>query len=1824
MTAQGEQSHQATANVLADLAIYMPPTSRVEYGARAGQLWARDALMDPEREELFRIVVAYARALPISLLDEQQLAAFGETLYWASLNSAGGTDEELQTIRFARQSLRYEPLAHQALTGLDHDAEDREEDEEREADELHDFRPESAGPHITVVPDLAALEAAGAVAAVVPEIPSSAHEGNAAPDDAPGNQDDFPPPTLPRRDQVDSVRLLVARSLQSIVSFALPEKQEENSQFLADLIAMAPPVEADEWGRLALIIGMYARTFPVPSLSRVQVGRLWGAIRWAVWYEYWFRERTLGNRINQLVSLLQRLSSRDAAELVEQTAPELRMIVAIAKPKALNEIVDYLQMAGLEGPLARNLLAEATERRAQHTDIPEVPSPGGHPPAPIPPALVPARVRELLASRLNRSEAAAAIEKVWEYLDPQFDEANRNRLHRGQQGEARPLTDLINYACQGAERRLRQHLSAVREEDVRTLCGLALFAVGPNGDPTPGLLRTVNLYGLYLLRAGATGVEGYAHLVATVCQEAHQARAQVVAQAVDEGIRQLDDLQFGIQTEVLQAWVGAAVAWSREADRTALAQFVAALERCGIEESVDLLLLRKAATAEDTGDSGLSFLSEADRAAFDEHYRKARVYEIAELLAKHEGSILETLSRSLAAPSFSEYRPPARTVRVMQGGQNRFAELKRKTLSGDLVQARDARDAFARASAGRKGWEWRTLREWRVYAAMQVDVFDAIPEWLEAFNGENASLEEKWNLSVFHAGQRDYATALTFLQQSVEAARSSYDYLLFACYLAVQVMLNDPASSDADRARDFLVGNLRSVLAPEAQLLWIVMANKHRDGTGVAQFSDAIRANRALLESPLVLPPPSLPGYPDDFAQRAARIDPLREALKRLKMNRTWRLWLNDVLNVQSNERWFQVWDWAATACEDDDDISAAASVLRRVALSNLRDINSARGQDQNAVAFREKRAGFLRRVLVRMCELARKHARENLLKQIVDEFVIPVTELRERKPQNRVLHGYLQELLPPEEPDGSGVHKRSTGPDAIWGQLGAVMVDITSIEDLDDQLHTRIENALEIWPGSIPRGRAVAAAARKAVDTIWDLRHAGGSAEEIPKILDDLAASLDRTARDIERLDLTSLRVLTSMMMRVVRSFAQESCSPPEPEISLHPAWIGYPADVDSSSVVVDISFPGPGIAKNVSLRMAWEGETEAWSGTVELAELVPGDVQCLALPGRRASDGIPGTEQATIVVQYDWNFMNRVEKARTLLVPVSDFAGFLAEHHIRTQEFPDPFVVDAPLSRSDVQTSLFQGRAGEIEKVREAFGGVRLPNAPLCFYGIRRTGKTSLLRRIDTELDQMGVVPIEVSLLGLVASMMDSAQVFSGFFEYVRRAALEQYPDVTFAPDVPASHPNPLLLFEDFFEQLRESFADRGRVVLLLDEFQRLIAPAGEPLLDSLRLVCERGVIGLVLFANLAQDAMITMPGQLAVQSMRVDFLSETETADAVCRSLAPLGVTIPASTLRCLYEYTAGHPNFTMKLAKFGLAALNLEHRNVMSRNDIEDAAKEVQRAPGQFATSWFSKKNLTPVEEDTAIKVAKIGEIGIGLAVDDERLREFDDTVLRNLDYKRVLQVIDGRIRVRGRLLEEYLRGLIGEVAPPAAPPGASARVGLFIDLENIIGHIPSSVSFHEAGLAMQKFAARFGELKVRFAVAAPWNIQSWHEVKLGLESSGILVSEVSRRLQQRGVSKANLADMYLNDQINEEVDDKELTTIVIATGDKDFLGIIEKYLDRGVQVRVLGGNTGSTARLYTDLAKERRTTAYALGRLESDFEVSFVEDLFAPLHVPADR
>jgi hypothetical protein len=750
MTAIDPLTHWVAIDAIHQLAMYMPPARRARDKALADDLAGRDELTDGQRRDLVAAVLAYAHSLPLALLDPDQSVVFETALRWAGMNSDTSGDDGSDT---GQPTIMFAPLRQRAVAA------------EAEAPEYH---------HVGRFTGTATVPVPAA-----PQPPEDqATEDQATKDqatkepttkepttDRPTGDPPTAPPTAveaPGRHLVEANRVLVAQALRSIVKYAAADKQADNDELLRVVAETAPPIEDGSWERVALVAGVYARILPVPQMSRREVNRLWDSIRWAIWYEYWFSGARLAGRINQLVSLLQRIPTVDAEQLLERTTPEMLTIIKIAKAKALVELATYLESTALTSDAVRGLRQVALDRRATIGYDADPAAADASPTAAVPPASVPARLRAMLATRLSREEAADALESVWGYLDPQLDAPNRDKLQRARRGEARQLADLIPHALQSAEWRLRQRRSTVTEDDVRTLAHLALFVAGNANDSAGGPLRAVGLYGLYLIRFGTLGAEGYAQLIATLREDSPELVGRAVTAALDETVAHLDSTRAGL----MAAWTVVAASWTTLADPAVLARFVAALDRAGAPESVDLLLLRRSVQPpEEEPDNGLSFLPAADRAAFEEHYRKGRVYGIAELLGEHEAAILETLSRALATPSFSQYRPPARTVVLNQGGTNRFPTLRRKALSGDAADASEARDALGRASADRKEWERRILREWRVYATMQVDMFQAIKEWREAFDTKTASLEEQWNLSVFHAGQREYIKALTYDRQ---------------------------------------------------------------------------------------------------------------------------------------------------------------------------------------------------------------------------------------------------------------------------------------------------------------------------------------------------------------------------------------------------------------------------------------------------------------------------------------------------------------------------------------------------------------------------------------------------------------------------------------------------------------------------------------------------------------------------------------------------------------------------------------------------------------------------------------------------------------------------------------------------------------------------------------------------------------------------------------------------------------------------------------------------------------------------------------------------
>lgn len=463
--------------------------------------------------------------------------------------------------------------------------------------------------------------------------------------------------------------------------------------------------------------------------------------------------------------------------------------------------------------------------------------------------------------------------------------------------------------------------------------------------------------------------------------------------------------------------------------------------------------------------------------------------------------------------------------------------------------------------------------------------------------------------------------------------------------------------------------------------------------------------------------------------------------------------------------------------------------------------------------------------------------------------------------------------------------------------------------------------------------------------------------------------------------------------------------------------------------------------------------------------------------------------------------------------------------------------------------------------------------------------------------------MVGLEVLLLGLRANAQTTDQLFVGLLAKIKKSAIEAGAAAEMLP-VPETHPNPVLLVEEFFSRLSDCFGGR-RVVVLLDEYQfLLLGPNGEPVLDSLRPVHEHGQVGFIAFSNQGLDPMNKTGTQLGLRSIRVDFLKEAEVGRLVERPLSPLGVYVHPSARKEMFELAVGHPNFSAWLASGALDRLNLDHRNVVTVTDVAASASDILNRSSAFATSWFSNQNITPAEAEIAIRLAKEDDSYTGMEQSQAGSRlALTTEMARDLEAKRVVEFKAPNLRIRGRLLWEYLRGQVSIGEIPPAPSGSTESVGLFVDLENLRPHKPGSMSYYDFGKKLISYAATLGDLKSRWIAIASWNTgEDWIRVKADLHEAGFLIAQEPETFNpRRREEKRDAADIVLTATVYDDLLEQGLTRIVIVTGDGDFLMLVNTLLDKwNVSVRLISGNETSRASGYPALAAQKRAIAIANG------------------------
>jgi len=295
--------------------------------------------------------------------------------------------------------------------------------------------------------------------------------------------------------------------------------------------------------------------------------------------------------------------------------------------------------------------------------------------------------------------------------------------------------------------------------------------------------------------------------------------------------------------------------------------------------------------------------------------------------------------------------------------------------------------------------------------------------------------------------------------------------------------------------------------------------------------------------------------------------------------------------------------------------------------------------------------------------------------------------------------------------------------------------------------------------------------------------------------------------------------------------------------------------------------------------------------------------------------------------------------------------------------------------------------------------------------------------------------------------------------------------------------------------------------------------------------------------------------------------------------------------------LYAYTAGNPNFVGKIAYQAVDRLNAEGRNVVTSQDIAAIAMMLSHDSGNFSSTVLSPQLLTE-DEISAAKQLAAATPTREQSIDKEAAYNLvgEDMLLR-LKNKSLFRLRDGRIEARGLLLLNYLQKLTEFVPQKIELSDGRRRVGLFIDLENILKFAPEA-NLTEFGKRLIRYANDQGHVQTKQAVADQRNLPNATPSKMQLEAAGFEVTWVPKEYSQ----KKNMADQFLLERLDDEIDHWDLEMVVVGLGDQDYGPRIKRLLEKGIAVKLLGAQfSPHIAGAYYTLEEERRTYCLSEGR-----------------------
>lgn len=403
-----------------------------------------------------------------------------------------------------------------------------------------------------------------------------------------------------------------------------------------------------------------------------------------------------------------------------------------------------------------------------------------------------------------------------------------------------------------------------------------------------------------------------------------------------------------------------------------------------------------------------------------------------------------------------------------------------------------------------------------------------------------------------------------------------------------------------------------------------------------------------------------------------------------------------------------------------------------------------------------------------------------------------------------------------------------------------------------------------------------------------------------------------------------------------------------------------------------------------------------------------------------------------------------------------------------------PNPFrdyASGAPIDDPE----MFFGRAALVNDIV-----AQLTERPVgrCYalYGQKRSGKSSLINRVESALSESGALVAHLSM-GVVDRSAITQTFMSEIIDQLRQQVADALDEQTFSklltrwPDAASIASQPLASLRRALTASRALLKSAGReapprVVVIVDEFTYLfellrrdnVAPADQ---DQLRDFMRqwKSLLEAKLFSALVvgQDTMpafiSAFPNEFSVMhTAHLDYLTSTETAE-----LADLPIRRKDGTTRfsgyglpSIHAYTSGHPYFTQILCDRIVELCNENRRQDIADFDVDAAIETLldgSREIGMFRfdclltadntgilvtdpeavdAEWESH-DLQEVALRICTRMVRLGaEQNKPVGVEELSLSIAERRVMEDLVSRSVITVRDGKASIRVMLFAEYLR------------------------------------------------------------------------------------------------------------------------------------------------------------------------------------------------------